>query len=235
MKIFFILCFFLIIANSSYAQLSKGQFVVGGFGNFSYSNQKTKYESYNESTKLTALNISADGGYFIIDGLCAGLRFTGSLNKINQQSTSISYGFSTGGGTIVMYDTVYTATETKYVSKIYSYGFSPFVRYYFFKATHKINVIAEANYTHSFDASGNNSETLSYIGGNAPPQLTVNTNTTLSKTQSNAAGIQAGPAIFFNPKVSMDVLFGWQYLTGNHITTNSFTIGLGFHAYLNKL
>jgi hypothetical protein len=234
MKNNLIACLFLFVAGSSYAQLSKHQFVIGGFGNFSYSDQKTKFGYFNETTKLTAFDVSADGGYFIINGLCAGLRFTGSLNKIKQQSTNASYTINSNGGPA---DTMFSVTQTEYLSKIYSYGFSPFVRYYFLKATHKINVIAEANYTHSFDASGytSASQSVSYINGNAPPQLNINTNTTLAKTQSNALGIQAGPAIFFDPKVSMEVLFGWQYLTGHNITTNSFTIGLGFHAYLNKL
>src|SRR5579871_4377382 len=225
-----IACLLMLMAFSSFAQSSKKQFLVGGFGDFSYANQSSKYPAYSSTNKLTTLGISADGGYFFADRFCAGLRFSGSLNNLNQQTNSVTYQYVYNGSGAV--DSVVGSNIYKYASKTHSYGIAPFMRYYFLPATNKINILAELNYTYTFAASGYSTLSYFYFG-----TTTQNTNTAvnLNQSHSNAVGIQAGPAIFFNPKVAMEILLGYQYTTASHLTTNSFTIGAGFHAYLRKL
>jgi hypothetical protein len=228
-----IVCLLLLIAFSSFGQLSKKQFIVGGFGDFSYANQSSSSAGYSQTNKLTALGVSVGGGYFIMDRLCAGLRFTGSLNNLNQHINNTSTAISINGGTV---DTLYSVIDSKYLSKTHSYGFSPFLRYYFLPATHKINILAELNYTHSFDAAGYTSASYIYsYSSGSNPQNSQSLNVDLKKSQSNAVGVQAGPAFFFNPKVSLDVLLGWQYSKSDNLTTNSFTVGVGFQVYLKKI
>ncbi|MBS1933920.1 MAG: hypothetical protein JST96_07960 [Bacteroidetes bacterium] len=227
-----IVCLLLLITYSSFAQLGKKGFLVGGFGDFSYANQSSSSTGYSQTNKLTALGISAGGGYFIMDRLCAGLRFTGNLNNLNQHANNTSDAISINGGIV---DTLHSVIDSKYISKTHSYGFSPFLRYYFLTATHKINILAELNYTHSFDASGYSSANYVYTYSGSNPQYSENLNVDLKKTQSNAVGIQAGPAFFFNPKVSLDVMIGWQYSKSDNLTTNSFTVGVGFQVYLKKI
>ena len=236
MKKYALLLFYLIIAASAFAQLNKNQLLAGGTGDFSYSGQKESYNGFSQNNKITGLSVDVDGGYFIMDKLCIGLGVGGTIANTTQNTSSISAGLGIGNGRT---DTIYTATITKFVSKSSGFGFTPFVRYYFLNKNKNINFLGQFSYTHSFSSVGYNNvyETYSYVKGSPPDPNSITSGGAILptvKTQTNALAIQAGPSLFIGTKLSLEVLLGWKYYQNDHITSNSFTIGAGFHTHFGK-
>lgn len=74
-----IIIFFTALTVSSFAQLSKQQWLIGGNGNFSYSKSK--------ELKFTSAQLSPAAGYFLVDKLAGGLRlgFTSDTYKYESE------------------------------------------------------------------------------------------------------------------------------------------------------
>ncbi len=114
-KLFFIATIlFTISANS---QITKGNWMVGGSGNFT--NYKSTFESNNTVTTQTgnALTISPNLGYFIVDNFALG--------------TTVGFNFSNPSGAN---------------NNSHSYSISPFVRYYFRESAKIINPFLQTSY-----------------------------------------------------------------------------------------
>lgn len=94
------------------AQIYQGQWMVGGDAGFNSS----KYGDIDE-TQSTTFDLNPDVGYFFINNLAGGLRF--SLNSIKFEDED-------------------EAEST--------YSLAPFLRYYFLPAAQKVNVFGEASY-----------------------------------------------------------------------------------------
>ncbi len=129
MKNFFCFAFLLLITNTTFGQLTKGHWLVGGSGSFYLS--KRDYISYvNSSTngfsKELHLTISPNIGYFLIDKLAVGLRPF----------------FSWGKGESFPNDPTVSGGESD--SK--RYGIGPFGRYYFLDKDKPFNILADINY-----------------------------------------------------------------------------------------
>jgi hypothetical protein len=131
LKIAIAILLFTITAN---AQITKGNWIVGGTGNFS--SYETKYSNNgNEVTnKGIGINISPNIGYFFINNLAVG--------------TSISIGY----------------TKPKDSESSFGYGFGPFARYYFLKEDKRINFFAQANYIFGESKLGSNKSTSNGYG-----------------------------------------------------------------------
>ena len=136
-KLFFIATIlFTISANS---QISKGNWMVGGNGNFT--NYKSTFQSNNTETTQTgsALTISPNLGYFIVDNFALG--------------TIVSFSFSNPSGDN---------------NNSQGYGMSPFIRYYFRKSDKMINPFLQTSYSFSkgkSDSGGSNKSTGYTIKG----------------------------------------------------------------------
>lgn len=129
----------LLISVASNAQITKGNWMVGGSGN--YTSYKSKI--YNNNTEITqtgsALSISPNLGYFIVDNFALG--------------TIVSYSFSNPSGDN---------------NNSQGYGISPFVRYYFRKSDKMINPFLQSSYGFSkgkSDSGGSNKSTGYTIKG----------------------------------------------------------------------
>lgn len=182
-KLFFTAILFCSITTN--AQITKGNWMVGGNGNLS--SYETKYINNGSGVinKGVGINISPNLGYFFSNKFVAGL------------STNIGY------------------TKPKNYESSFGYGVGPFVRYYFLKEEKRVNLFAQTNYIFGETKSGSN------------------------KSQSNGYGFKAGPVIFFNSSVGLEMSIDYNSskLTPNGAessTYNNFQIGLGFQIHLEK-
>jgi hypothetical protein len=118
-KLLTILLLFSIAAKS---QITKGNWMIGGNANFSFSNNDN--ESYN--TKLNEINLLPNAGYFFIDKLAAGLRlgYYRGVTKIKSNNGQ--------------------ATNNFIKSSNYSIG--PYIRYYFLASEKPYNILIEGTY-----------------------------------------------------------------------------------------
>lgn len=107
-------------------------------------------------------------------------------------------------------------------SKSYRFSVGPFVRYYFLKKEKPFNILAEANYQF----------------GN----LSLFTDLPDDKASINKFTFLAGPELFFNSCVGMEVLLGYkmdnQKMDNPIIPSykeNGFQLSIGFQIHLEKL
>lgn len=186
MKTIKILCIatllFSLTANS---QITKGNWMVGGSGNFSSYENKNISNGVEVSYKGIGLNFSPNIGYFFADRIVAG--------------TTIGLGY----------------TKPKDYDSSFSYGIGPFVRYYFLKEDKKINILTEVNYSFGESKSASN------------------------KSHNNGYGVKAGPAIFFNSSVALELTLEYFHSklnpqNGSGSTANNLQVGLGFQIHLEK-
>ncbi len=126
----------LLFALTSNAQITKGNWMVGGSASFSSSN--TKADVNTSSTKSYDVNLNPEIGYFIINKLSGGLR----LSLINSS-------FKSDQG-----NSKYSNTEI-----------GPFVRYYFLNAERNTNVFLEPSYNFTTSKNNNKESTIATKGG----------------------------------------------------------------------
>ncbi len=94
---------------------------------------------------------------------------------------------------------------------IFSYGGGPFVRYYFLETDKIINILSELNYN--------------YFTGSD------------SSTSSNLYSIKAGPVIYFNSSVGLEILLKYEHVSQSGpmpLSSNSFQIGIGLQVHLER-
>ena len=114
-KLLSIILLFSIAAKS---QITKGNWMIGGNANFSFSSINTE----TGITKTTTINLAPNIGYFFVDKFAGGIRLSVYKNHIkfgqpNNNSTTFS-----------------------------NYRIGPFVRYYFLPADKQYNILTEINY-----------------------------------------------------------------------------------------
>lgn len=131
MKQLFLFLSFISISCMSHAQLTKGNWLVGGNGSFSsasYSN--TIAASYTQ----TNLQISPTAGYFFSDKFAAGLRPGYAYTKTSITGNSNDYSLNT-------------------------LSIGPFVRYYFLQLENRLNIFSELNYQYVTSKTKDNPST----------------------------------------------------------------------------
>jgi hypothetical protein len=184
MKILKIITAIILFSITSNAQVTKGNWIVGGTGNLTSYENKSVQNGNDVSGKGIAISILPNIGYFFINKLAAG--------------TTISVVYS---------------KEKDFESL--GYGFGPFVRYYFLKEDKRINFFAHANYILGESKSGSN------------------------KSSSNGYRFKAGPVIFFNKNVGMEITLDYNSskLTpsgSDSSTYNNLQVSLGLQIHLKK-
>ena len=107
---------FLIFTLFANAQITKGNFMIGGNGSFSSNQEYSK--NTNSDLKSIDYNINANVGYFFFNNLATGI-------NINYQGKRVKYidGFDYN-----------------------DYSFGPYLRYYFLKSDKNYNVFFEGSY-----------------------------------------------------------------------------------------
>ncbi len=115
----------LCISASSFAQLDKGTWLVGGSGSFNSFNQKSTSPAGFTETKFTNIELSGSLGYFFVRKLVAGLRPGYYFLKGKQDNQG----------------------EVAGTTKL---GIGPFVRYYFLDPEKQFNLLADVSYQIGF-------------------------------------------------------------------------------------
>lgn len=110
----------LAITIISFAQINKGQFLIGG--SVSFESTKSDYQD-NRTYVYNNFFLSPALGYFFIDKLAAGVRVDFR-----------SYNYKNYGSLVVHQNNT---------------SLSPFARYYFLPATQKVNVFVDGSYIHN--------------------------------------------------------------------------------------
>jgi hypothetical protein len=122
MKKIFLSLIFVGLLFTSKAQITKDNWLVGGSGSFSYSdNNSEAFLNY----KSIILSVTPKIGYFFIDKFAAGI-----------------------GATISKYKTIYPANTLSYGGKTTNYNFGPFLRYYLLNAENTYNIFIETIFQH---------------------------------------------------------------------------------------
>lgn len=159
LKIIIETAFCIVLSLNLFSQIDKGQYLIGGNANFSYS----KATIYNNTIKLSSFSFSPSIGHFFLTRFAGGLLF-----DWNTQTYT-----STSGG--------------KYRINIITIG--PVVRYYFLSTLKKTNIFAEGTYGFSFRknkffSSTNNDFTDRYstLSFKAGPAIFLNEHTALEIT-----------------------------------------------------
>jgi hypothetical protein len=138
------------------AQINKGQWLVGGDASFSSSKQQDD----DDDNRETNIQISPNAGYFFMNNLAGGLRFSFSNSKVKGEEE----GFST-------------------------VSLAPFIRYYFLPAAQKVNIFADASYGFG-SAGEDDKTGFNFYSIKAGPAVFLTPNTALEFTvgYSSAGG-----------------------------------------------
>jgi hypothetical protein len=119
-QIFFLALLLSSVCFSSYGQLTKNIWLVGGSGSIYSYNEDYTAPSVNVTAKYTSIDLNASVGYFFLDKMCAGLRPYFSTFK----------GESSGGGS----------------SNDLKFALGPFLRYYFLEEDKQFNLLTDISY-----------------------------------------------------------------------------------------
>lgn len=120
----------LVLSLNLNAQITKGNWLVGGNGSFGSSTATSKDNSGNEiESKATGLQLNPNIGYFLTNKFVAG--FDLSVDFANSQGQNNSN---------------------------WSIGLGPFVRYYFLDNDKRINIFGETNFIYGTGLSATNKD-----------------------------------------------------------------------------
>ena len=111
------------------AQLTKSNWLVGGSGSFSYTNDNS---SISANLKSNSLTVSPNIGYFLIDKFSTGARISISTSKAN---------YPAGPG------------YQNYFARNTFYSFGPFARYYLLNSENSYNILVATYYMHQLRKS----------------------------------------------------------------------------------
>lgn len=216
-KITLVFVLFIVVLNAN-AQINKGQWMIGGRANFSYTKSGDDIGVTHFTNKATSLELLPGAGYFFMNKFCGGVR-TG-LSYSNTQSNS--------GG---VSGTLHTVASSQV--KITSFILSPFLRYYFLPATSKVNILADISYAYNHRKQDINYNQSQYDENPNPPQPPVSyMNSYSNKDHSSSYTISAGPAFFINRKVSLELTLGYMRSKYSANSTNSLIAGAGFQVHI---
>jgi len=144
MKQFMTILIILLSSIITCGQLTKGNWLVGGTGNFLTSKNTYTSITYSSTSDRIDIKISPSIGYFFVDKIASGLRI--SYSKFKDEVNG------PGGG----------------YSNINRFEFGPFVRYYFLKSENQYNILTDLSYQYGlyrFKPTKGNINTLSLSAG----------------------------------------------------------------------
>jgi opacity protein-like surface antigen len=222
MKKFTILCLAMAFGITINAQLKKGQWMLGGELDFSSTNFEIDQAMVHEDRKFSEFQFSPGIGFFFADKFAGGLRLTIGTSKMDNMLEGV---FLTG-------QQIINRSELKNTQ----IGISPFIRYYFLPTASKLNIFADGSYTYSSNRIS--TETFLYegpVGGTSGAQETF----TRNKSTSSAFTLSAGPAIFINRNVSIELSISYTHENAKSSSfsdskTSRFLFGTGFQIHFGR-
>ena len=198
-----IILFILAISSIKYssAQLTKQNWLVGGTGFF---NSTTYTNDLGFQTqRVTTIQIAPNIGYFFVDKFAGGLKLNFSTSRYKNISNGAGYN----------------------LSKSTTYGFGPFLRYYFLNVNKQFNILIDGSYQYNIERAGGVSSSNS-----TPVPVPI------TQYSKNTFSIAAGPVIYFNTSVGLEFLIGYsstKYVQ-NSSKNSGIQVGLGLQVHLEK-
>lgn len=116
-KLFF---FIALIYSTTSAQITKGNWLVGGDGNYSSVKYESEFNGIKSTSDASSIRLNPNLGYFFADKFSGGLQLNFAFLEPGSDTNSNRY------------------------------GFGPFVRYYFLKQENRINAFGQINYSFDF-------------------------------------------------------------------------------------
>ena len=176
----------LFISLNANAQLTKGNWLVGGAGSFSFTKTIDKQQNPNslmvtgKSAGFYDILLEPSIGYFVKNRFALGLK----LNYRNGYIEGTSFDINTS-----------------------TFGFSPFVRYYFLNEEKNFNIFFEPAYFYEIN---------NFFGN------------------SNAISLKAGHVIFFNSSVGFETSINYVKGESKQFVSDRIYVGLGVQIHLEK-
>lgn len=169
----------ILLTLTTNAQITKGNWMVGGDAN--YSNTKVLNNEGEITGSGNGIRIFPNIGYFLIDKLALGINGNFNYGKSNGSPSSIGF----GGG--------------------------PFIRYYFLNPEKRINLFADVNYNYY-----------------------TSKNQGFKSTDAKSYRLKAGPVIYFNSSVGLELTVNYNTEKFSDYTSKYFIVGFGLQIHLEK-
>jgi hypothetical protein len=188
-------------AKYSVGQITKHNWLVGGTGLFKSTTHTNDLGL--QSIRYTNIQLSPAIGYFFVDKFVGGLKLSFATSRDKVISDGAGYN----------------------LAKNNSYGFGPFLRYYFLGTNKQFNILIDGSYQYQIERGGGVSSS-----GSTPIPVPI------TQYTKNTFSIAAGPAIYFNSSVGLEFLIGYtttKYVQ-NKSSIKSVQVGLGFQIHLEK-
>jgi hypothetical protein len=196
-----ILLLAILMTKYSTGQITKHNWLVGGTGLF---NSTTHTNDLGlQLMRYTNIQLSPAIGYLFVNKFAGGLKLSFATSRNKNISDGAGYN----------------------LEKNNSYGFGPFLRYYFLDTDKQFNILIDGSYQYQIERGGGVSSS-----GNTPIPVPI------TQYTKNTLSIVAGPVIYFNSSVGLEFLIG--YTTSKYVqnksSIKSVQVGLGFQIHLEK-
>jgi hypothetical protein len=207
----FVLVTFVISLNS-YCQLSKGTWLIGGIGNFSLNKETTYYPEANRPYPKDTI-----------------------VSEVITMKVSPTIGYFFIDKLAIGLKPTCTWVKMRLLSTTLVNDFDlisinniwfeagPFVRYYFLNSGKPYNILTEVNYQYGFHSNGMKREASDNY----------------YKSNTSTFSISAGPVIYFNKSISLELLLGWFQQNEGHkgeykIKQKGLQTGIGLQIHFKK-
>jgi hypothetical protein len=177
-SLFILLTVFL--SYNSKAQTTKGNWMLGGKANFT----STKIEGIGETASgatFTNLQAEPNVGYFFADKLAGGI--SGVFDRDSYKPGGI-------GRTVSL-----------------TYGFGPYIRYYFLPIEDQLNFFSQGTFMHVFNQA---------------------------EPDHNIYSLTAGSVVFLTTNVGLEFSGTYSYYKNANQKNNTILVGLGFQIHLER-
>ncbi len=202
------------------AQLRGGQWMTGGYADFLRSGSHQTINEISTDIKGMNLQLAVDGGFFIIDqlsvGLWGGVLLSEDKQTIDRKSNIGYYSYSK--------------------DKSFGYVAGPFVRYYFLKPQHRLNIFADLSYGYSHNKQKSKTFEQQFDPSHPLPPSIISVTKTEQKINAHTFAVSVGPAFFINPSSSLELSIGYSYMTyiKSKASSNNLSASLGLQAFFGK-
>lgn len=205
---------FLSLTHLSNAQLKKGGFLLGINGGFARDKSDQKSPSFVLDTKQTQFFAEPRAGYFIMDQLAVGLRF--SMQHLRQDQ----YVYSVLPGMTV---------ESAEDNKATQWAVGPFARYYLMPGGKKWNLFSEVAWTYGGEKA---SEVKSTVNTPTMGFPVFTSSSTTTRYNVSTFYLSAGPAFFISDKVSFEISLGYAMANAKGEDRKNIQAATGFLIFL---
>lgn len=133
-------------------------------------------------------------------------------STVFQGKPNIGYFFidKLAGG--IEFDLIHSISKLSSKTRITTFGVGPFIRYYFLNTDSRINVVSDAR-----------------VGFNV-----TSTNQNSLKNSYTSYSFSAGPAVFLNSSVAMELLIGYTGYQESTSSNNGIRTSIGFQIHLER-